>query len=221
MALKISFANTIAKLSDKVGADIVEVMDAVGQDKRIGKAFLNAGRGYGGGCFPKDVSGLIDSMHEHGTDSSILDAAQSLNKTMPEYIVTKVENEIGSISNKKVAVLGLAFKSGTSDARKSPAAKVATILSEKGASVKAYDPEANEEAEEELPGSVVLCSSASEATTDAEIVFVATDWPEFKDMDLAKLAQGMSGKIFVDCMNVFNKDAVLAAGLEYTGVGRE
>ena len=119
LALKISFANSIAKLADQVDADVVEVMDAVGADARIGRAFLNAGRGYGGGCFPKDVSGLIMSGLEHGVDLEIMTAAQEVNTSMAGYIVEKLRDALdGDLAGKKVAVLGLAFKAGTSDVRR-------------------------------------------------------------------------------------------------------
>src|SRR5680860_286918 len=121
LALKISFANSIAKLSDQVDADIVEVMDAVGADERIGRAFLNAGRGYGGGCFPKDVSGLISSAEKNGVAMDIMTSAQDVNSSMPDYIVDKLKTLLnGDMDGKSVAVLGLAFKGGTSDTRKSP-----------------------------------------------------------------------------------------------------
>src|SRR5690606_30976186 len=109
LALKISFANTIAKLADSTNADVNEVMDAVGADRRIGRAFLNAGRGYGGGCFPKDVSGLIDSATKHGIDMQILRAATEVNETMSGYIVNKAKDVLGDLKDKKCAVLGLAF----------------------------------------------------------------------------------------------------------------
>src|SRR5690606_13069039 len=129
LALKISFANSIAKLSDQTGADVDEVMTVVGSDARIGRAFFNAGRGYGGGCFPKDVSGLISSGLSYGIDLEIMQAAQDLNASMPGYIIEKLKQAFGGdLTGKKVAVLGLAFKSGTSDVRKSPGVALANIL---------------------------------------------------------------------------------------------
>jgi UDPglucose 6-dehydrogenase len=219
LALKISFANSIAKLCDEANADVNDVMDGVGSDKRIGRAFLNASRGYGGGCFPKDVSGLISSALEHGVDLPIMTAATDVNASMAGYIVHKAEKQIGDLSGKKVAVLGLAFKAGTSDARKSPAVKVANLLSNSGAIVKAYDPEANEEASEDLLGSIQLVASMSEAIQDAEIVFIGTDWPEFTDVaNLVDQAKKLTA--IVDCMNCMNKSFVKNAGYTYVGVGR-
>jgi UDPglucose 6-dehydrogenase len=221
LALKISFANSIAKLADQVDADVVEVMDAVGADARIGRAFLNAGRGYGGGCFPKDVSGLIMSGLEHGVDLEIMTAAQEVNSSMSGYIVEKLRDALdGNLAGKKVAVLGLAFKAGTSDVRRSPGVLMANVLNKSGAITSAYDPQATEEAKEELRGSVTLATSLEAAIKDAEAVIVATDWPEFIGHDLADYKARMSGAIFIDAVNGFVIPHVKAAGLHYIGVGR-
>ena len=195
LALKISFANSIAKLADKSGADVVEVMDAVGADKRIGRAFLNAGRGYGGGCFPKDVSGLISSAQEYGVAMDIMHEAAELNASMPGYIVNKVSHLLPQGFNSRVAILGLAFKSGTSDARKSPAIQIANIFAERGATVVAYDPQATEEAKHDLLSSVQIAPSIDECIKDADAVVIGTDWPEFLSYDLQKIAESMSGNL--------------------------
>lgn len=221
LALKISFANSIAKLADQVGADITQIMDAVGADKRIGRKWLNAGRGYGGGCFPKDVSGLIASGRENGIDLEIMTAAQSINSSMPEYIINKLEHTINkSVKNVKISVLGLAFKAGTSDVRRSPGIKIANILQQKGAIVTAYDPKANNEARENLNDSIILTDSIKDATMDTRVVIIATDWPEFLEYDLSKMKHDMAGSIFVDGYNKFNKQTVIDAGFVYIGVGR-
>ena len=220
LALKISFANSIAKLADEVDADVNDIMDAVGADKRIGRAFLNAGRGYGGGCFPKDVSGLISSASEYGVDLGIMTAAAELNETMPGYIASKAQKALGSLDGKRVAVLGLAFKAGTSDARKSPGVKLANILSKEGADVYTYDPHANSEAKEDLRSAVIVTSSIDKAVENTDAVFVATDWPEFINMDISQIKKGMSGSLFVDCMNVYSMHDIENTGLVYTGIGR-
>ncbi len=220
LALKISFANSIAKLADHTGADINEVMGVVGADRRIGSAFLNAGRGYGGGCFPKDVSGLISSANEHGVDLQIMISANDLNESMPGYIAKKAQNILGKLQGKRLAVLGLSFKAGTSDARRSPGVKLANILSHNNARVSTYDPEANGEAEEELRRGITVNNSLEEAAKDADAIFVTTDWPEFLSYDLGQLAKTMKGKLFIDCMNVFDIEDVQSVGLQYIGVGR-
>lgn len=216
LSLKISFANSIAKLADQAGADVGEVMDAVGADRRIGRAFLNAGRGYGGGCFPKDVSGLIRSAEDYGVNMEIMLAASDVNASMPHYIIAKTAETLGEmLKGKKVAVFGLAFKPGTSDTRRSPAVAIANTLADEGAEVKAYDPEAMAEAQPELQPGVTLCSSATAAAAAADVIFVATDWPEFKTFDYKN-----TKAVIVDCMNTLDAAAIKQAGLTYIGVGR-
>ena len=225
LALKISFANSIAKLADAAGADIVEVMDGIGVDRRIGRAFLNAGRGYGGGCFPKDVSGLISTGLRHGIDFTIMRSASSENSSMPGYIIEKAVNATDekSLKNKHVAVLGLSFKAGTSDVRKSPAIKLANLLVTKAeANVFAYDPEALEEEQtrEDLHSKVKLVTTLEEALDQADAVVVATDWPEFVKYSPTSYAKAMNGTLFVDAVNALDKEAITAEGLNYIGVGR-
>lgn len=221
LALKISFANSVALLADKAGADVLEVMDAVGADKRIGRAFLNAGRGYGGGCFPKDVSGLIASGLEMGVDLEIMEAAQAVNEHMPKYVINKLKDALGGdLEGRKVAVLGLAFKAGTSDARRSAGIAMANVLVSRGVEVAAFDPQAYEESLHYLDHSQVLVPSIDAAIDGADAVIIATDWPEFLAYDLAAYAEAMDGTIFVDAMNRFDPAQVQAAGLRYIGVGR-
>lgn len=221
LALKISFANSIAELADKVDADINEVMDAVGADERIGRKFLNAGRGYGGGCFPKDVSGLIASGLEHGVDLEIMQAAQSTNEAMPGYIIDKLQQQIGgSLKGKKVAVLGMAFKAGTSDVRRSPGVALANLLQKSGAIVTTYDPEARSEAARDLRRAVTQSDSVEAAIKDTDAVVIATEWPELLNYPIEKYAEHISEGTFVDAINSFDAHKIKAAGLTYIGVGR-
>lgn len=220
LALKISFANSIAKLADNTGADISEVMDAVGADRRIGRAFLNAGRGYGGGCFPKDVSGLISSATEHGVDLPIMTAVTEVNESMPGYIANKALEKLGTLEGKKIAVLGLAFKAGTSDARRSPGVKLANILSHDGAEVCVYDPQANEEAREDLRKDIKICEDLNAAIDSVDAAFVTTDWPELKNLNLKELKDQMQGNLFIDAMNCYDPQAIKQHGFTYVGVGR-
>lgn len=224
LATKITFANSIAKLADAAQADIKEVMRAVGADPRIGRSFLNAGRGYGGGCFPKDVSGLINSAADYGVDLPILHAVSTENESMPAYIIDKVTHIIGSLKGKRITVLGLAFKAGTSDVRKSPAIKIANLLADQsGAIVSVYDNIALEEQQtrEDLHKDIkIITGDLTDAISKADAVFVATDWPEFTSHPASRYAKLMAGKVFVDCMNCFSPEAAKAAGLTYVGVGR-
>lgn len=218
LALKISFANSIAKLADKAGADIIEIMDGVGADRRIGRAFLNAGRGYGGGCFPKDVSGLIRTAEEYGVDMEIMRAATEVNESMPHYIITKAEKALGEpLAGKTVAVLGLAFKPGTSDVRRSPAIAIANTLAEQGAHVQAYDPQAMEEAKEELDPNIHLAKTMESALQNAICVVIATDWTEFRNLDVSKL---LTVRIVVDTMNSLERRSQTPVHYIGVGVGR-
>jgi UDPglucose 6-dehydrogenase len=219
LAAKVSFTNSIAQLADKAGANIVEVMNAVGADSRIGYDFLQAGRGYGGGCFPKDVKGLVQNAVAFGVDLPIMRAVDRVNEAMPAYIVRKAESASNGLTGKQVAVLGLSFKPGTSDVRCSPAITIARLLAQAGANVRAYDPQANEEAAPELDKTVTICSSLEEASAKADVVCMATDWPEFVMGDLGPLADMMRGDILVDCMNAYDPEVVRSAGLRYVGIG--
>ena len=220
LALKISFANSIAQLADKVDADVIEVMDAVGADERIGRAFLNAGRGYGGGCFPKDVSGLIASGLENGVDLDIMQSAQRTNSAMPGYIVEKLKKSLGELSDKKIAVLGLAFKAGTSDVRKSPGMAMVNLLHTAGAAVVVHDPQAEQEAREAYDGTLDIRSSIREALEAVDAVVVATEWNEYRQLSPEDFNASMAGTTVVDAVNILDKKALTSAGLTYLGVGR-
>lgn len=218
LALKISFANSIAMLADTVGADVKEVMNAVGADSRIGRQFLQAGRGYGGGCFPKDVDGLIQSGLANGVDLNIMKAAQEVNHAMPGYVVTKLTNALGNLSNKKIAVLGLAFKAGTSDVRKSPGIAIANILAKRNAVVAAYDPQANHEAKPDLRSSIILAESLQDALLDANAIVIATNWADFSLEEIA--SKTTPSTVLVDAVNMHTRQAAESHGFIYVGIGR-
>ena len=214
LATKISFANSIAKLCDETGADITEVMGAVGVDQRIGAAFLNAGRGYGGGCFPKDVSGLIASGQANGVEMLILNAVQTVNKSMPGYILSKALTKVEDYVNKNATVLGLSFKTGTSDTRKSAGIFIANMLTKHGVNTTVYDPEANEEAKPDLDPSIKIADNLSQSISNAEIIFITTAWPEFSD-----LISSVEHMVVVDCMNAYSKSQFKET-VTYIGVGK-
>ena len=220
LALKISFSNSIAKLADAVDADIVEVMDAVGADERIGRSFLNAGRGYGGGCFPKDVSGLIASGLDNGVDLEIMQAAQQVNASMPGYILEKLNTTLPhELKGSRVAVLGLAFKAGTSDTRKSPGVALANTLSRVGAAVTAYDPKANEEAAHDLKRDVRIADTLEEALENVDAIVLATEWPDLLQKPDFYTSR-TDARIIVDAINRLDKHSYASAGFQYIGVGR-
>lgn len=220
LALKISFANDMARYADAVGADVKQVLSVIGADHRIGTAFLQAGRGFGGGCFPKDLKGIIASAADHGVAMPTLTAAQQVNKVMPKHIVGKTGKHLGGLRGKRVALLGLAFKAGTSDVRKSPGIALADRFVEYGANVLAFDPEALDEARGHCRNDVLLVHSFEEAVTGVDAVVIATEWPQFIERDPENFAQLMQGDLFVDAVNGCDKPAVEAAGLRYIGVGR-
>ena len=215
LALKISFANSIAKLADKTDADINEVMEAVGSDHRIGRAFLNSGRGYGGGCFPKDVSGLIHSAKEHGLKMEIMEAVTSVNDSMPHYVIDQTRLALGgSLNNVRVSVLGLSFKAQTSDTRQSPSILMANTLVSHGAIVKAHDPIAMEEARHALHSAVELSKSLLHAIEDAECVIIGTEWSEFNKIDWS----GVKARLVVDAMNCLDRTKI-PERIQYLGIG--
>lgn len=222
LAMKISFANSIAKLADQVDADIIEVMDAVGADKRIGRDFLNAGRGYGGGCLPKDVSGLIASGIQNGVDLEIIKSTQSINDSMPGYIIEKLQKNMdGNIKDKTIAVLGMSFKAGIDDTRRSPGILIANLLDKAGANVSIFDPQVKAEFVTNLHKNISWSQSIDDAINKAEAIIIATEWPDFIEYDVKKYASKLHGKkIFVDGINRFSKSDITNAGLTYIGVGR-
>jgi len=221
LALKISFANSIALLADQTNADITQVLEAVGSDKRIGHAFLNAGRGYGGGCFPKDVNGLIATGLNHKIDLTIMQAAQNVNQFMPHYILDKLQVALGgSVQGVTISILGLSFKAGTSDCRQSSSIKMANMLINRGAQVVVYDPKANRQAETMLDPAVVIKNSHIGALQSSQAVIVGTDWPEFLALTPIQYLSYMNGNIFVDAMNKFDQQLFTSCGMVYIGVGR-
>ncbi len=225
LALKISFANSIAKLADAAGGDVVEIMDGIGADPRIGRAFLNAGRGYGGGCFPKDVSGLISSGLSHGVDLAIMRAARAKNDSMPGYILEKALSVLDNdgFAGKKVAFLGISFKAGTSDVRKSPALAMANLLSKRmNTKVYAYDPQAfhDENNKKHLHEGITIRPSIKAALRGCDIAIIATDWAEFIDIPPSVYVQHLGSKVVIDAMNCLDPAAIRNAGLAYVGVGR-
>jgi UDPglucose 6-dehydrogenase len=206
LATKISFANNIARICDSVGANVNEVMDGVGMDRRISRSFLYAGIGFGGGCFPKDVKGLINSLREHDVDYDLFEQVLKVNMDQVHFVIKKLE-EMG-VKKGKVGVLGLAFKQGTSDVRVSPAGRLCEALSDKGYDVVATDPQAVEEARELFPEreNMVYTDDVEEVFKGSEVVVLATDWPEFRELDFVKLADLTKSRNFYDARNYLDKE---------------
>ena len=222
LAAKISFINEIANLCEKVGADVKDVSKGMGLDKRIGSKFLHAGPGYGGSCFPKDVSALVKIFHDNGMTGRILESVINVNNSQKSLMVTKIRNMLGgSEYGKTVSFLGLTFKPETDDMRDAPALTIVPALINNGARIKAVDPEGVEEAKKHLPDSVEYCDNLYSACEGADAVVLLTEWNEYRSLDFNKLKTIMKGNVFIDLRNVFNPDRVKEYGFKYTGVGQE
>ncbi|HYP22325.1 MAG TPA: UDP-glucose/GDP-mannose dehydrogenase family protein [Actinomycetota bacterium] len=219
LSLKISFANALARMCERAGADVVDVVDVMGSDSRIGRAFLNAGLGYGGYCFPKDIQAFERLASGLGYDFPLLREVERINEEALDAAVEKVVDALWNLEDKRVALFGLAFKPETDDSRFAPALGVARRLLDRGADVVAYDPVVRDEAAAEVPG-LRLAPDLYAAADGADCVVVCTEWQEFKDVDLAKLRSVMSRPIIVDGRNVFDPESVGAAGFAYYPMGR-
>ncbi|HEV2790246.1 MAG TPA: UDP-glucose/GDP-mannose dehydrogenase family protein, partial [Solirubrobacterales bacterium] len=219
LATKISFINEIANVCEEVGADVGQVAQGMGLDERIGTAFLRAGIGYGGSCFPKDVSALKMLAGNTGYHFQLLTSVIEVNELQKRRVVGKLEKHLGSLIGKRVALLGLAFKPDTDDMREASSLVLAARLQGEGAEVVAYDPVAAERASE-LLGSVEMATSAMEALEGADAAVLVTEWREFAELDWAAAAERMARPLVVDGRNFLDPAALLAAGFEYEGIGR-
>ena len=219
LATKISFINEIANVCEEVGADVGQVSQGMGLDERIGSSFLRAGIGYGGSCFPKDVSALKMLAGNTGYHFQLLTAVIEVNELQKRRVVGKLEKHLGSLIGKRVALLGLAFKPDTDDMREASSLVLAARLQGEGAEVVAYDPVAAERASE-LLGSVEMATSALGALEGADAVVLVTEWKEFAELDWAAAAERMNRALVVDGRNFLDPEALTKAGFEYEGIGR-
>jgi UDPglucose 6-dehydrogenase len=219
LATKISFINEIANVSEEVGADVTEVARGMGMDERIGPRFLQAGIGYGGSCFPKDVSALKILAGNSGYHFQLLNSVIEVNELQKRRVLSKLTKHLGSLSGKTVALLGLAFKPDTDDMREASSLVLASRLEGEGATVVAYDPVAEGQAGELLPG-VEMSQSALDALDGADAAVLVTEWPEFAELDWGEVANRMRTPLMVDGRNFLDGEAVRAAGLTYEGIGR-
>ncbi len=221
LAIKIGFANEIANICERVGAEAPEVMTGIGLDSRIGSKFLNAGVGWGGSCFGKDVSALIHTAREYGYESRLLSASLEVNAAQRLLAIQKLQEKLYILKGRTIAVLGLAFKPDTDDLRDAPSLFIIERLLQLGARVKAYDPIAMDACRAQRAElKIKYCSSALECVRDSDGVVVVTEWDEFRRLDLPALAVAMSTAILIDGRNVFNPDEAMAAGFDYSGIGR-
>jgi UDPglucose 6-dehydrogenase len=219
LATKISFINEIANVCEEVGADVGEVAHGMGLDPRIGPNFLNAGIGYGGSCFPKDVSALKQLAGNSGYHFQLLNAVIEVNELQKRRVVNKLKKHLGSLVGKQIALLGLAFKPNTDDMREASSVVLTARLQGEGARVKAYDPVAEDRARELITGAE-MCESALDVLKGADAAVIVTEWPEFRDLDLDGAKKAMSNPLIVDGRNLLDPDRVRNAGFVYEGIGR-
>jgi UDPglucose 6-dehydrogenase len=219
LATKISFINEIANVCEETGADVLEVARGMGLDRRIGTHFLKPGIGFGGSCFPKDVSALKQLAGNSGYHFQLLTAVIEVNELQKRRVISKLQKHLGSLVGKTVALLGLAFKANTDDMREASSLVLSARLQADGAKVRAYDPIAEGEARK-LMGGVEFADDALGAVEGADAAVIVTEWPEFAELDWAQVAERMAGRLVIDGRNFVDPEAVRAAGFIYEGIGR-
>ncbi|MCX5715289.1 MAG: nucleotide sugar dehydrogenase, partial [Candidatus Omnitrophica bacterium] len=220
LAAKISFINAISNVCEKACADIQKVAAAMGLDKRIGKSFLNAGIGYGGFCFPKDVSAFIRISEKLGYDFGLLKEVERINEYQKRLFVKKIEDSLWIVKGKQIGLLGLAFKPNTDDIRFAPALEIIEALISEGAKIKAFDPHAMGKAKKTLKG-VKFCRDAYDAADGSDCLVIATEWNEFKELDLKKVKKLLKQPLIIDGRNIYDPEAMKKAGFKYICMGRK
>ncbi len=219
LATKISFINQVADLCEKVGADVQDVAKGMGIDKRIGNKFLHAGPGYGGSCFPKDVKAFITTAQKHDVDLSILSSVDTFNENRINKISKKIISKANLIKGDYVGLLGLSFKPNTDDVRDSTSLKIAKLLQDRGIFVKAYDPEAMDNAKKENT-ELQLFDSAYEVCEDTKAIIIGTEWNEFRALNFLKIQKSSKNLIIFDLRNIYNAKEIEELGLQYFGTGK-
>ena len=220
LATKITFINEMADLCEQVGADVQEVARGMGLDNRIGSKFLHAGPGFGGSCFPKDTNALIKTAHDHGVPLRLVETVSAVNEQRKRAMARKVVQALGgSVRSKTIAVLGLTFKPNTNDTRGSPSIPLITALHDLGAIVRGYDPAGMEQAKPHLPD-VHYCNSAYGAAEGADAMVIATEWEQFRALDLFRLKALMTQPVIVDLRNIYRADEMRRAAFRYVPIGR-
>lgn len=221
LAMKIGFANEMANICERVGAEATEVMQGIGLDSRIGPRFLNPGVGWGGSCFGKDVQALAHTAREYGYSSKLLQATLEVNAAQRQMVIQKLQEKLFILKGRTIGLLGLAFKPETDDLRDAPSLHIAERLLQMGARVKAYDPIAVDACRAQRPDlKIRLCESALEVATEADALVLVTEWRQFRELDLVGLRRVMATPILVDGRNLYSSELAVAAGFDYCGVGR-
>lgn len=220
LAMKISFANALANVCERTGADIGKVTRGMGLDKRIGPQFLKAGVGYGGSCFPKDLSGFIHIVEEHGYDFSLLKAVQQINLQQRQHFIAKIQRALGSVNQKRLAILGLSFKPQTDDIREAPSLFIIEELLAAGATLAVYDPVAMPKVQALMGDRLVYAQDAYCACEQADAAIFITEWPEFRFLNLPRLKALLNQPVIIDGRNIFDPGKLQALGFYYDSVGR-
>ena len=220
LATKISFINAIANICELSGADIEKVAEGMGFDKRIGKAFLNAGIGYGGFCFPKDAEAFIRIAEKLGYDFELLKAVQEINNSQRKHFTKKIEKSLWIVNGKTIGVLGLSFKPNTDDMRFAPSIDIIAELQREGARIKVYDPKAMEKAKSILKN-VVYCSNPYDAAKDSDALVIITEWDEFKNLDFKRIKSLMKHPLIIDGRNIYKPEDVKKESFAYISIGRK
>ncbi len=220
LSLKISYINAIATICELAGADVEKVSAGIGLDKRIAASFLKAGIGYGGSCFPKDISAFIDIADELGYDFELLKAVERINKTQRAKIIKKVRDVVWTLNKKTVGILGLSFKPDTDDMREAPSIYIINELQKEGVDIRAYDPAAMENARTILKG-ITYCKNPYEAAKGCHAIMVLTEWREFQKLDLEKIRKAMSQPVIIDGRNIYDPIEMKKLGFTYVSVGRQ
>ena len=220
LAMKISYINAVASVCDAVGADVQQVREGMGSDRRIGPNFLNAGIGYGGSCFPKDLKAFRAVARERGYEFRLLDEVMRINEEQREHFLKKVRNALWTLRGKRLAVLGLAFKGGTDDIRESPAIALVEMLVQEGCQISAYDPAAMERARQALKSGVEFAGNPYEAARGADALLILTDWEEFAKLDWKRMRNQLKDPIVIDGRNLYDPAAVAESGFTYYSMGR-
>jgi UDPglucose 6-dehydrogenase len=221
LATKISFINEMARICERLGADVKEVAAGMGYDRRIGRAFLDAGLGYGGSCFPKDVRALAHMAAEAGLHPQLLDAVMAINRDQRHLVIDKLEAELGALAGRRIAVLGLAFKDNTDDMRDAPSVDIIRWLVQEGAEVRAFDPVATETARRAMPElPVTYCEDAYEAAAECDAAVVVTEWQAFRQLNLLRLREALGQPVLVDGRNLYDPAELARLGFRYRGIGR-
>lgn len=220
LATKISFINAISRICDRVGADVVEVALGMGLDRRIGRAFLNAGIGYGGSCFPKDLDAFINISEKLGYSFDLLKTVKEINRQQKDFFLSKIKEKLWIIKDKAIGVLGLSFKPNTDDIRNAPAIEIIEALKAEGARIKIYDPCAMDKLDGRVKKGLKSCKDAYEVCNKSDCLLIVTEWDEFKELDFKKIRMLLKRPLIIDGRNIYDPLAMKKAGFDYIGIGR-